>query len=99
MDREILKGSLEIILLSLLKNKPMYGYEISKTIKSLTENSLIIGEGTLYPALKRLEEKNLIENYFIELDTSKKKRKYYKITQLGLNELNLKLIDFLLIYK
>ncbi|WP_415336103.1 PadR family transcriptional regulator, partial [Clostridium perfringens] len=76
-----------------------YGYEISKTIKSLTENSLIIGEGTLYPALKRLEEKNLIENYFIELDTSKKKRKYYKITQLGLNELNLKLIDFLLIYK
>ena len=94
MDREILKGSLEIILLSLLKNKPMYGYEISKTIKSLTENSLIIGEGTLYPALKRLEEKNLIENYFIELDTSKKKRKYYKITQLGLNELNLKLIDF-----
>ena len=99
MDREILKGSLEIILLSLLKNKPMYGYEISKTIKSLTENCLIIGEGTLYPALKRLEEKNLIENYFIELDTSKKKRKYYKITQLGLNELNLKLIDFLLIYK
>jgi PadR family transcriptional regulator PadR len=99
LDREILKGSLEIILLSLLKNKPMYGYEISKTIKSLTENSLIIGEGTLYPALKRLEEKNLIENYFIELDTSKKKRKYYKITQLGLNELNLKLIDFLLIYK
>lgn len=99
MDREILKGSLEIILLSLLKNKPMYGYEISKTIKSLTENSLIIGEGTLYPALKRLEGKNLIENYFIELDTSKKKRKYYKITQLGLNELNLKLIDFLLIYK
>ena len=94
MDREILKGSLEIILLSLLRNKPMYGYEISKTIKSLTENSLIIGEGTLYPALKRLEEKNLIENYFIELDTSKKKRKYYKITQLGLNELNLKLIDF-----
>ncbi|MDU7068251.1 MAG: PadR family transcriptional regulator [Clostridium perfringens] len=80
-------------------NKPMYGYEISKTIKSLTENSLIIGEGTLYPALKRLEEKNLIKNYFIELDTSKKKRKYYKITQLGLNELNLKLIDFLLIYK
>ena len=99
MDREILKGSLEIILLSLLKNNAMYGYEISKTIKSLTENSLIIGEGTLYPALKRLEEKNLIENYFIELDTSKKKRKYYKITQLGLNELNLKLIDFLLIYK
>ena len=49
MDREILKGSLEIILLSLLKNKPMYGYEISKTIKSLTENSLIISETEFIP--------------------------------------------------
>ena len=65
LDREILKGSLEIILLSLLKNKPMYGYEISKTIKNLTENELTIGEGTLYPALKRLEERQLIENYFL----------------------------------
>lgn len=57
MDREILKGSLEIILLSLLKNKDMYGYEISKEIKNITENVLILGEGTLYPALKRLKEK------------------------------------------
>ena len=61
MDREILKGSLEIILLSLLKNNAMYGYEISKTIKNLSEDALIIGEGTLYPALKRLEEKELIK--------------------------------------
>ena len=97
MDREILKGSLEIILLSLLKNKPMYGYEISKTIKNLTENELTIGEGTLYPALKRLEERQLIENYFVELETSKKKRKYYKSTEKGLTELNLKLMDFSLI--
>nr|WP_015141736.1 helix-turn-helix transcriptional regulator [Clostridium perfringens]AFV15160.1 Transcriptional regulator, PadR family [Clostridium perfringens] len=57
MDREILKGSLEIILLSLLKNKDMYGYEISKEIKNITDNVLILGEGTLYPALKRLKEK------------------------------------------
>lgn len=57
MDREILKGSLEIILLSLLRNKDMYGYEISKEIKNITKNVLILGEGTLYPALKRLKEK------------------------------------------
>lgn len=97
LDREILKGSLEIILLSLLKSQTMYGYEISKTIKNLTQNELSIGEGTLYPALKRLQEKKLIENYFIELDANKKKRKYYKITEKGLTELNLKLLDFLLI--
>ncbi|EHK2389457.1 helix-turn-helix transcriptional regulator [Clostridium perfringens] len=97
MDREILKGSLEIILLSLLKNKDMYGYEISKEIKNITENVLILGEGTLYPALKRLKEKNLIQDYFIETNSSKKKRKYYKITKAGLIELNLKLKDFYLI--
>ncbi|MGM8206461.1 PadR family transcriptional regulator (plasmid) [Clostridium perfringens] len=97
MDREILKGSLEIILLSLLKNKDMYGYEISKEIKNITENVLILGEGTLYPALKRLKEKNLIQDYFIETNSSKKKRKYYKITEAGLIELNLKLKDFYLI--
>ncbi|XZH90490.1 PadR family transcriptional regulator (plasmid) [Clostridium perfringens] len=97
MDREILKGSLEIILLSLLKNKDMYGYEISKEIKNITENVLILGEGTLYPSLKRLKEKNLIQDYFIETNSSKKKRKYYKITEAGLIELNLKLKDFYLI--
>lgn len=97
MDREILKGSLEIILLSLLRNKDMYGYEISKEIKNITENVLILGEGTLYPALKRLKEKNLIQDYFIETNSSKKKRKYYKITEAGLIELNLKLKDFYLI--
>lgn len=97
MDREILKGSLEIILLSLLKNKDMYGYEISKEIENITENVLILGEGTLYPALKRLKEKNLIQDYFIETNSSKKKRKYYKITEAGLIELNLKLKDFYLI--
>ena len=97
MDREILKGSLEIILLSLLKNKDMYGYEISKEIKNITDNVLILGEGTLYPALKRLKEKNLIQDYLIETNSSKKKRKYYKITEAGLIELNLKLKDFYLI--
>ncbi|EHK2402026.1 helix-turn-helix transcriptional regulator, partial [Clostridium perfringens] len=53
--------------------------------------------GTLYPALKRLKEKNLIQDYFIETNSSKKKRKYYKITEAGLIELNLKLKDFYLI--
>ncbi|MDM0582185.1 helix-turn-helix transcriptional regulator, partial [Clostridium perfringens] len=51
----------------------------------------------LYPALKRLKEKNLIQDYFIETNSSKKKRKYYKITEAGLIELNLKLKDFYLI--
>lgn len=99
LDREILKGALEIILLSLLKNKSMYGYEISKMIKKLSDDALIVGEGTLYPALKRLEEKELIKHYFIEVSSSKKIRKYYDITKKGKKELDLKLKDFSIITK
>lgn len=65
----------------------------------MSENALIIGEGTLYPALKRLEEKELIKHYFVEFENSKKKRKYYEITEEGKRELDLKLKDFSLIEK
>lgn len=97
MDRELLKGSLDIILLSLLSKQDMYGYEISKTIKNISAEELIIGEGTLYPSLKRLEDNTLLESYFVKLDNKSIKRKYYKITILGVEKLNEKLNEFNLI--
>ena len=59
MDREILKGSLEIILLSLLKNNAMYGYEISKTIKNLSEDALIIGEGNIISSFEEIRREGI----------------------------------------
>ncbi|AJA46681.1 PadR-like family transcriptional regulator [Clostridium pasteurianum DSM 525 = ATCC 6013] len=86
MDKEILKGSLDIILLLLLSPNSMYGYAIAKQIKKLANNSLEIGEGTLYPALKRLEEKKYLDSYW-----GVKNRKYYKTTEKGKIELKNKL--------
>ncbi len=97
MDRELLKGSLDIILLSLLSKKEMYGYEISKTIKRVSAEELTIGEGTLYPSLKRLEDNKLVESYLVKLENKEIRRKYYKITDLGITRLNEKLKEFNLI--
>ncbi|MPQ33981.1 PadR family transcriptional regulator [Clostridium estertheticum] len=90
MDKEMLKGSLDIIILQLLSKSEMYGYEIAKQIKKLAKNSLEIGEGTLYPALKRLEEKKYLESYWVSIG-GKNNRKYYKTTKDGILELKRKL--------
>lgn len=97
MDKEILKGFISIILLSLLKGSDMYGYELSKTIKELSNKQLSIGEGTLYTALKRLEENNYISSYWVKIEQKLVERKYYKITLDGINILKQKIDDYKII--
>lgn len=58
MDKEIMKGSIDILILSIIEKHDTYGYEIAKSIKEKSEGLYSMGEGTLYPALKRLEKKN-----------------------------------------
>lgn len=97
LDKEILKGFISIILLSLLEDNDMYGYELSKTIKELSNNELSIGEGTLYTALKRLEENNYISSYWVKIEQKLVERKYYKITLDGINILKQKIDDYKII--
>ncbi|MFT8347306.1 PadR family transcriptional regulator [Clostridium saccharoperbutylacetonicum] len=94
MDKEILKGFISIILLSLLKNNDMYGYQLSREIKELSNNQFLISEGTLYTALKRLEENNYITSYWVKIEQKLVERKYYKITLDGINILNEKIDDY-----
>ncbi|WP_042461262.1 PadR family transcriptional regulator [Neobacillus dielmonensis] len=82
MDRELLKGSIEILLLSLLVEQDCYGYEMTKKLRLLSDDTYHMNEGTLYPALKRLETKDCVVSYWQEgLDGSR--RKYYTITNTG----------------
>lgn len=85
MDKEIRKGSIDILILSLINKKDMYGYDIAKTIKVKSKQAYEMGEGTLYSALKRLENKELLSSYWEEHERGK--RKYYKITDKGRKEL------------
>jgi PadR family transcriptional regulator PadR len=79
---ELLKGSTEIILLTLLNEKVMYGYEIAKKIEEESEGYLQFKEGTLYPTLKRLETEGLVESYW-QSSNEGPRRKYYTITKTG----------------
>lgn len=91
MDKELLKGSIDIVILALCA-KDVYGYEIVKKIKEYTNSIYAMGEGTLYPALKRLEEKNFLTSYWGDADKGGR-RKYYKITNEGKKILEEKLKD------
>ncbi|OPX46027.1 transcriptional regulator YqjI [Ruminiclostridium hungatei] len=86
MNREMLKGSTDILLLSLIQREDLYGYEIAKRLKEKSNQLYTMGEGTLYPALQRLERQNLIRSYWGEADGGGR-RKYYSITENGKGEL------------
>jgi PadR family transcriptional regulator, regulatory protein PadR len=81
-NRELLKGSLDVILLTLLESQPMYGYEIVKKVQLLSSDALTLKEGSLYPALHRLEQTGLLESFWQERQ-DKANRRYYRLTREG----------------
>lgn len=87
-DKEILKGYIDTIILSVLQNKDMYGYEIAKKIKEKSDEEFEIKEATLYVSLKRLEKKKCLEGYWNDNEaTGGGRRRYYRITEDGKNYL------------
>ncbi|WLD94686.1 PadR family transcriptional regulator [Alkalihalobacillus sp. AL-G] len=82
MNKEMLKGTIDLLILSLLLEKDNYGYEISRELKERTEGAFIVQEATLYLSLKRLEKQGSIESYWGS-ETQGGRRKYYRITSDG----------------
>ncbi|WP_303754672.1 PadR family transcriptional regulator [Enterococcus sp. S86.2] len=83
MNKEMLKGNIDLLVLAVLKEQDSYGYEISKILSDKSGNIFEIQEATLYLALKRLEKQEVIQSYWGE-KTHGGKRKYYHITESGL---------------
>lgn len=86
MNKEMLKGTIDILILSVLNQGDNYGYEISRIIKLRTKGSFEILEATMYLSLKRLEKQNAIDFYWGN-ESGGGRRKYYKITELGRDQL------------
>lgn len=86
IDKELLKGSTVILILSLLDSKTMYGYEMIKEIEKRSNGVFEFKEGTLYPILHTLESNGMVEAYWNESEEGRK-RKYYKITEKGINHM------------
>ncbi len=82
MNKELLKGTTHLLILQLLAESDKYGYQITKEIEKRSENLFTLKEGTLYPILHYLENEQIIESYW-EQTQSARKRKYYKITKKG----------------
>jgi PadR family transcriptional regulator PadR len=82
MDTEQLKGTLALLILSLLSRKSMYGYEIATTVHHDTDGAFTWREGSLYPNLHKLEQDGLITGSWEEKETGRKRR-YYAITKKG----------------
>jgi len=80
--RELRKGSSGLLLLHLLAERPMYGFELAEHLESGTAGVLDLKEGTLYPALHRLEADGLVESSWQD-SPSGPRRRYYKLTSLG----------------
>lgn len=80
--RDLLKGSSNSLLLCLLEGQPMYGYQIVKELEARSQGYFKFKEGTLYPALHRLEKAGLISSKW-EMLTNGRQRRYYSITPKG----------------
>ena len=83
MNTQFRKGVLEICVLTLISKKDMYGYEIVQNISQVIE----VNEGTIYPILRRLTKEGYFETYILESNEGPA-RKYYKITDDGIANLN-----------
>lgn len=81
MNKELLKGTTELIILKMLQREPMYGYGIIKNLSLLSKGVFNFKEGTLYPILHHLEKEGLIEAFWQK--TEGRRRKYYQLTQNG----------------
>lgn len=82
INKELMKGSTSILILTLLNKEDMYGYQISSKLKELSDNVFELKEGTLYPMLHGLENDGAIRSYWVDGETGKR-RKYYQITKDG----------------
>lgn len=81
MDPKLISGTLDVMILETLTPNPSYGYEISQSVLSRSNGQFELKEGSLYPALHRLERSKHLKSFWQEHDG--RRRKYYRITAAG----------------
>lgn len=87
MERnELLQGTLDMLILGVLRRGPLHGFAIAERIKALSEDALQVGEGSLYPALYRLQDKGWIQSEWGQSENNRR-AKYYQLTKAGAKNL------------
>jgi PadR family transcriptional regulator len=90
---ELLKGTLDMLVLQTLSMQPLHGYGIAQQIEALSEDALRVEQGSLYPALERLQKRGWITSRWRESPTGRRAR-YYTITAAGRRELGNEISSF-----
>jgi PadR family transcriptional regulator, regulatory protein PadR len=83
---DILQGTLDMLILKTISPGPMHGFAIALRIRQLTDEVIQIGEGSLYPALYRMEQKGWIKAEW-GVSENNRRAKYYKLTKAGRKQL------------
>jgi PadR family transcriptional regulator PadR len=86
LDRELKKGSAELLVLALVEHRARHGYEIGKLIDERSEGRIRFRIASLYPLLYRLEHRGWIQGRWVER-ASERRRRFYKLTASGRKEL------------
>ena len=84
---ELLKGTLDVLILKTLSRAPMHGYGVSRAIRRASGEDFTVDEGALYPALRRLEKRGFVESEWGVTETGRD-AKYYRLTEAGTDELD-----------
>jgi transcriptional regulator len=79
---DVLQGTLDMLVLKALQLEPMHGWGITERIEQWSEHVLQLGQGTLYPALYRLERQGLIESQW-KVTTNNRRARFYALTRAG----------------
>ncbi len=82
LDRELKKGSAELLILSLVEDQPRHGYDIGNLIETRSNGMLRFNVASLYPLLYRLEKRGWIQGRWVE-KTGQRRRRYYRLTADG----------------
>jgi transcriptional regulator len=82
LDKELKKGSAELLILSLIEDRARHGYEISKLIEARSEGTLTFQVASLYPLLYRLEARGWIQGRWVE-KPGQRRRRFYRLTTEG----------------
>ena len=85
--RDLLQGTLDMLVLKALQLEPMHGWGITERIEQWSESVLQLGQGTLYPALYRLERRGLVQSEW-KVSENNRRARYYSLTRVGRRHLS-----------
>ena len=79
---DVVRGTLDLLILKALSLEPMHGWAVAQRLEQLSQDALQVGQGSLYPALQRLEEKGWIDSEWRTTEQNRR-AKYYELTPAG----------------